>query len=193
MYLVGRIAEKDDSDFRNGLVEVNGARNLPRGVNPFRQAIAANHGGTYTDYFVFEVTSDLDRGRIENGDEFDLVWVGDAIDGVDFALEDAKWIADFTTDKDDIDGDGADEAIVSVKVYQSDGVTPATLNVTKIIPIIKNGRGMYLRLTLVDGEATWSVSQVGGGDVRIPSVNRLDIPNVRVRSVADIRILELLN
>lgn len=191
MYLIGRIADKADAGSQNGLVEISGLMNLVVGVSSYKEAIATNHGGDAADYDVFEVVSNVDAERIENGDEFDLVWDGDAIDGVDFAVEDAKFIVDFTTDKDRIDGDGVDTATVSIQIYQNDGTTPAGVNASKVVPILKDGRSVLTRVTLTDGAGSILVTRSEGGSYRFPAVNKIDNNNVRVRTIAEVDVLEI--
>ncbi len=60
MYLIGRIADKADAGSQNGLVEISGLMNPVTGVSGFKEALAANHGGSPSDYDVFEVVSDVD-------------------------------------------------------------------------------------------------------------------------------------
>lgn len=58
----------------------------------FMSAIAINYGGTADDYAYYTFTEE-EFSRIENGDEYVLVWDKDVLKGVDFSIEDNKgWI-----------------------------------------------------------------------------------------------------
>lgn len=192
MYLVGRIADQTDIASSNGLVEINGATELQSGVPAFLVSLATNHGGAAMDYNVLQVIANNDIERISAGDEFELVWSADDIIGVDFAIEDAKRIVDFVSDKAAINGNGIAEATITITVYESDGTTVAAgVTASKIWPILKNGSTVYTRFTVTNGVGTMIVKRSEGGSFRFPAVNRLDTGSIRVRAVVDIEVLEM--
>jgi hypothetical protein len=58
----------------------------------FMEAIAANYGGTAADYTYYTLTEE-ETTRLENGDEYLLVWDGEKLTGLDFKPEDNKgWL-----------------------------------------------------------------------------------------------------
>lgn len=195
MFLVGRKADQTDVPSHYGLVEINGLEYLVSGENAFKDAIAANYGGVGSDYSVLEVVSDVDKAKINDGDEFDLVWASDEITGVDFALEDAKRIVDFVTDKDIILGNGGatnmGTANIEFIVYENDGTTPATsVTSNKVLPVQKGRELVYARAQIVNGSGTFTITGTEGKTWAIPAVNKIDNNNIRVRTIANVTVLE---
>ena len=200
MYLIGRIADQTDTanaqgNFGpNGLVEINGALNLPKGVNAFKDSIAINHGGVGSDYDVFDLTSTGDQDRINTGASFVTVWAVDEIVGVDFALEDAKLIVDFISDKDMIIGNGTSVATITVTAYDNDGITVATqINSNQVIPIEKGNEIVNTLVRFTNGVAALILKDTKGGEWVFPTGTRILNGNVRVRAYADVSVLEDLS
>lgn len=58
----------------------------------FMSAIAINYGGVPEDYSYYTFTFE-EFDRVDDGDEYNLVWDGGALTGVDFSPEDSKgWL-----------------------------------------------------------------------------------------------------
>ena len=112
LYITGRVSDKTivESGFRSEF-----------DLNPFRQAFAANYGGVYTDYYIYQdAETSSDSLRIKNGDQWVAVWTGDVITGVSFAAYDAlEWIR-FYASKSSILADNRDSSTISAKIYTAD-------------------------------------------------------------------------
>lgn len=196
MYIIAQISNQADAASNNGLLELNGAHNLPKGIGALRQAAAANYSLPVADVYVFDVStlSQAIQGRLRDGDEFDLTWAANAVTGVDFTKEDAKFIVDVTISVNPILGDGADFTPVTIRVFQADGTTPASINGMRNVPIkmpvtghvrtqvnFTNGVGSFTFRSNVPG--IWSVPNhpkritLNGGQV------------VRVRNSVNIEVL----
>jgi len=190
MYIVGRIADQAIIATRNGIVDEIG-RDFIADTNEVLNITAQNFGGAPADYVVYRLDDTTEVPRYRDGDGWLATWTSDAITAVSFDVEDAKWIADFSLDKDTINGDGVDTAVMTLTVYLADGVTVSTLNANRIIPILKDGGVLYTLMDLTAGVATVSVKRLGGGSYQFPGSKDIGIPTVRVRTAAKLTVLEM--
>lgn len=166
-------------------------------INAYKEAIAINHGGIGSDYYIFTLDSESTEAKnIRAGYEHTFIWDGDIITGVDFSIEyNRKLFTIRTVDpdnksivKDTMMGDGIDSIILIVKTCFPDGVTVDTsVNATALIPVIvPDTRIIYLKATIINGvaneivfktklEGIWSVVptniMVGSEKMRIWGVN----------------------
>lgn len=202
MYLIGRIADKTDVNSDNGLVEING-QNLIVDQNAFLLAIAQNYGGGQADYALFRVPSGGDADRILNGDEFDLVWVGDNITGIDFGKEDAKFILDVIINGETPNPDGetrgyvmadnVDTLRINVSVFESDGITPKNIAGTRVLEFFTPDKRVVALPIAFGGSnaASFMVQTMAAGDWQFPAKrNRIELGAgvvVRVRSYAIVK------
>lgn len=59
----------------------------------FMEAIAINYGGVASDYTFYTTTAE-EEARIDNGDQYTLVWEVEKLLGIDFKIEDEKgWLS----------------------------------------------------------------------------------------------------
>lgn len=117
MYLVGSKSDKQLL-YRSSTYSSN---------EPSDQIIFANiidkYSGTATDYCIFRINdATIASVRIQNGDEFSLVWDNNIITGVDFTLEDSKpWIRFYTDNgKSEILADNMDASVLIIEMWYAD-------------------------------------------------------------------------
>ncbi len=175
MYLVGKISLKTDAISHNGYVELSHRGNIPPpAMVQYKAGLAANHGVGPDDYDVKDVNdfSASDQDRVRAADEFVLVWTGDVITGVSFALEDAKNIVDFTTasnqEEAKISSDGVDTVAVKVKVFEPNGATPLSLNGTEYVAVNSPLGTSVVKLDFTNGVANTNLKSALPGRYRFP-------------------------
>jgi hypothetical protein len=117
MYLVGLKSDKQLL-YRSSTYSSN---------EPSDQIILENiiekYGGTAADYSIYRINdATIATKRIQNGDEFNLVWDNDIISGVDFTIEDSKpWIKFYTEDgKSEILANNMDTAVLIMEMWKAD-------------------------------------------------------------------------
>lgn len=123
VYVVVRPADKADAAKKFGLVELN-PQHQAKPVNRFLDAYAQKYGGVRADYKLFDlraISGDAVAARVLNGDEFNLVWTGNNVSGVDFAPEDAKFLLDVTAPNLEVPADGATVVNVTVELFNANG------------------------------------------------------------------------
>jgi len=95
--------------------------------------------GDISAYWInYNLNPSSDHARILSGDEFTAVWSNNEIVGVDFTVEDTKGWIKFESNKNNIEGDGVDETIITLTVYESNKSTIKTSLSTvnpKLVPV----------------------------------------------------------
>jgi len=198
MFIIAQISKQTDAPTSNGLLELNGAHNLPKGIGALRQAAATNHSLPVSDVYIFDVAalSQTIRTRLQEGDEFDLVWSADAVSGVDFTKEDAKFVVDVTSAKNSILGNTVDNTDVTITVFKANGSTIQPINGTKNVSILMPVAGIVLTpVVFANGVGTFTFKTPVAGQWQFPShKKRLQLNGgtlVRVRTFAVVEVLQV--
>lgn len=94
--------------------------------------------------------------RIQNGDERSPVTTDVSgkivITGLDFSAEDSK--KKFTVEIDNNNILVGESVTITVRIFESDGVTPFNINATFRLPYISTNKTSSIRMTFVSGVAT---------------------------------------
>lgn len=138
------------------------------------------HGGVDSDYSILHLdNSGISALRILNGDEYDVVWSDVSPDGeisdVDFTTEDNKKFVKVSIDKNEIDGDGIDEAVLTVEIWQSDQSGIATnINTDVSLPVITPDRKgiVYTPISIINGVGTININTTIYGRWTFPGLNK---------------------
>jgi hypothetical protein len=148
-------------------------------LNPFRQALATNYGGDYTDYYIYSVDeTDADAIRIKNGDDFVAVWTGNQITGVSFTVEDSKKCISSTTDRTLFMADNREQLMLSLSILKADksGVDDA-FNEFIDIPIKSPDKIYKMRFRFINGKSSRSIKTDVPGSWIFPSQKINDYRN----------------
>ena len=86
----------------------------------FLEALAANYAnGDVSNITYYTVTSE-EETRINSGDEYQLIWSGSVISGIDFSIEDNKPLLSITLSTDQVPADcPADLILANVSIWQA--------------------------------------------------------------------------
>ena len=163
LYIAGRISDHTtlESGFRS---EFN--------LTDFRSAFAANYGGVYTDYYIYQDSeTSSDSLRIKNGDDWIAVWTGDAITGISFATEDAKKWIDVSIDRTSFMADNSESVLLkaSVLLANKSGVDTA-FDGNIDIPVHTSEGSRKLRFRFISGKASRAVTTTVAGIWRFPAI-----------------------
>jgi hypothetical protein len=151
-YIVGRILDQV-------IIEQTERNDID--ISSYKEAIATNHGGVSSDYYVFALDVESTEAKnIRAGYEHTFIWTNDEITGVDFSAEyNRKLFTIRTIDpdnktlvKDTMVGDGIDSIIIQVKTCLTDETLDTSVNATALIPVIvPDKRIIYLKATIING------------------------------------------
>lgn len=114
-------------------------------------ALNQNYG---TDISLYTVSDDTeDFSRLQNGDEFSIVWTGNEITGLDWTPEDSKPIVKTTASKTVVAADGVDSVDVRIEVWKPDNSGILTTMPTKEynLPIVKDRQLKTVRVYVENG------------------------------------------
>jgi len=183
------------------LVEIIRVRPEPI-LDALKFAIVANYGGTANDYAFYQTSDATIQSRIDNGDQYALIWdnmgtAGDPLDdeitGVDFSVENTKrWVKVYEqTGKQFINGNGTDTATIIIEIWNS-ALTAIDTNitgVTKKIPIAMPVYGtVFKEATFTNGVATMPISSKIYGSWMIPS-DSVRYENTRVAQTCSFNVM----
>jgi hypothetical protein len=165
-YISGRISDQV-------IVETTGrVGNID--LEAYRSAIATNHGGVASDYYIYSLEeSSTDVTRITRGDEHEFIWDGNKITGVDFSVEDNRKLLKIRTVdpdnksvvKDTIVGNNTDSVIIQVRTCLADDTLDTSVNASALIPVaVPDRRTIYFKAVITNGvgaELTFKTSIEG--------------------------------
>lgn len=138
------------------------------------------HGGVDTDYSILHFDNNgITALRILNGDDYDVSWDAGTpngeIIGVDFTVEDNKRFVKVSIDKNEIDGDGIDEAVLTIEIWKADqsGIE-TSINADVSLPVITpNRKGIvYTPVSIVNGVGTININTTVYGRWTFPGLNK---------------------
>jgi len=143
-------------------------------------AIPANHGGVKGDYSFYKMSA-TEENRIINLDNYVLTWAVNEVTAIDFSPEDSKRFVKIYSDVSEIDGDGIDEAQITLEVWKSDGsgIDTAVTATSKISVLTPNGK-RWMKVSVVNGTVTKTFKTTIDGTWIFPAdMKRFE--NVRVK------------
>ena len=132
--------------------------------------LADEFGGNPTDYSLYRGDSDTPEGiRVNQGDEYVLVWTANEITGLDFTTQDNKRWLKVAVAADTVLADGVDTVAVTLEVWDKDLVAIEPLNLTREIPVDSPQGQVRIRITLVNGVATVNFKTTQAGYWKFPT------------------------
>lgn len=143
----------------------------PSDENIINNAVTT-YGGTSAIYSVYHVDEKSDDyNRIKNKKaEPELVWDGTTITGIVFTEYDTRQYIGVITDKTIIDPDGIDTAVLTITVYENDGVSVdtkfnSTVNFQMLMP---TGGYQTVQISFNKGIATYDFTTTVSGTWKFP-------------------------
>jgi len=126
-------------------------------VTAYKSVLSTNYGITVNDVslITFDDTN-IEAIRIRDGAAYSMVWALDELTAVDFSSEDAK--NKFTIALSSTNILAGESITITVRLFQSDGVTPKTdINAEFRLPFNGPRGNCYVRLQFAAGVATKTV------------------------------------
>jgi len=126
MHVAGLISDQGNSASRYGFVEIDYRKNIKGGVAEYLISLAANYGGSPSDYSAYEVPSAEEETVSKYPDDFNLVWSSNEVTDLDYTPLTSTQILKLSLNKNSMIGDNTESADLTVTLYESDGVTVVT-------------------------------------------------------------------
>jgi uncharacterized protein YbjQ (UPF0145 family) len=115
LYITGRISDRkivETTEISSNVV-----------IADYKAAIAKNYGGTAASYSILALEkSDPAFERIQSGAQWEAVWTGSAVTGVDFSAYDAKYRINITTSEAEIPADGSKVAEIAMQLLDASDI-----------------------------------------------------------------------
>lgn len=163
MHVAGLISDQGNSGSRYGFVEIDYRKNIKGGVAEYLNSLAANYGGSPSDYSAYEVPSAEEETVSKYPDDFNLVWTSNEVTDLDYTPLTSLQILKLSLDKSSMLGDNTESANLTVTLYESDGVTPVTtFNDYVYIACNIDHRFVVLAVELTSGTETLNFKAIRG-------------------------------
>jgi len=165
----------------NSIVEVTTKdRNNDFTLNELETIIPAKFGGVKSDYTFYKL-SNAQTNKLEDGEEYVIVWTGNLVTDINFNVEGNKrWIKIFT-DKTSVKDNGTNKANITIELWDKNliGVDTSYNDNNFRLPIVFDNRIIFVRFAVVAGVANVKFNPTVAGEYIIP-VERKRFDNVRV-------------